>query len=227
MTNKIWSAEDIKRTIIKFENFIDLANRAGTNVDQVKDLVFRAIDKLKDNDLDEAGKHLIEARVKLGNALNGLKSWKKYWYFLLPIYGIRPAGYAVIWLIIAGYLLIFWSGSKAWLTSWLGPIQSLGVPAWAGLIATIGSSVQILISVVEDVKIYGYVKIHKRLWYFSLPFISAIFGFIAFICVQLGLLTIGNVRIVSSPSLLPLLICFLAGYATDWFMARLKTVLKA
>jgi hypothetical protein len=48
---------------------------------------------------------------------------------------------------------------------------------------------------VADIKATGIVQEYKRLWYTSLPFLAAIFGFIAYILTDLGMLTttgIGN-----------------------------------
>jgi len=81
--------------------------------------------------------------------------------------------------IFFGYLLIFKNTN----------IIIMTVPIWAALIAGLGASAQIMVGTVGDIKAEGVVQEYKRLWYTSLPFLAAIFGFIAYILTDLGTLS--------------------------------------
>ena len=65
----------------------------------------------------------------------------------------------------------------------------LNVPLWASLFAGLGASAQIMVGTVEDIKATGIVREYKRLWYTSLPFLAAIFGYIAYLLTDLGMIT--------------------------------------
>jgi hypothetical protein len=100
------------------------------------------------------------------------------------------------------------------------------IPHWAPLFGAIGTSVQIIFGVAYDVKYYGYVRTSRRLWYLSLPFVGLVFGLFAYILYKIGLISVGASptpdTTIDSQQYLPMLICFLAGYSTDWFKDRLK-----
>jgi hypothetical protein len=152
--------------------------------------------------------------------------------FFISLWAITPIAIAIIAEIIAFYLII----SR-------GSFVILGVPLWASLIAVAGTSVQILIGVANDYKDDGMITDYKRLWYIVLPFISFVFGFIAFLLTNAGLISItfgqissnqsANISTLSglssnlaggssiSPPAIFIIICFLAGYATNWFMELL------
>jgi hypothetical protein len=185
------------------------------------DFLFMAIDSVDQGKVDEAGKHLIETSEAIASSVRALKRRDRYW-FISTIYCVVPIVFAAAWLIVFSSILFFWPFSSSF-----HPTQSLGLPAWAGPIGGIGACVQILISVVADVKNDGYSTEYRRVWYTVLPLVGLVFGFIAYMVYEVGLLSLAQTASTSSSGsqvFLPALITFLAGYSTDWFMGKLDTL---
>lgn len=163
----------------------------------------------------------------------GLPKWT-YLSFVIAKYGLFSMFYGMAAAIFFGYILLFKDAN--------GII--LNVPLWAALIAGLGASAQIMVGTVEDIKASGIVREYKRLWYTSLPFLAAIFGFIAYLLTDLGMTTttggsatgilnqsaqlIGNNTTLIGSSFeantgdnMRILVCFLVGFATNAFIEKL------
>lgn len=178
----------------------------------------QAIDNYRKGKLNEAHISLIESRVALAQALKGLTKFRRY-LFLFAIYGVWPALYALVWFIALVISLFLWP-----LPILSHANQTLGVPAWPSLVAGIGAAVQIFVGVVADIRDDGIVLGYKRLWYIVLPFTSLAFGAISYMLVQIGNLSLTgqNLNPAGGNQLYVLVImAFLAGYSTDWFIRKL------
>jgi hypothetical protein len=108
----------------------------------------------------------------------GIPKWT-YLSFVIAKYGLFPMFYGMIAAIVFGYLLV----------SRNADFLILNVPIWAALIAGLGASAQIMVGTVGDIKATGVVQEYKRLWYTSLPFLAVIFGYIAYILTDLGMVS--------------------------------------
>lgn len=107
----------------------------------------------------------------------GIPKWT-YLSFVIAKYGLFSMFYGMAAAIFFGYLLIYHPHKYV-----------LNVPLWASLFAGLGASAQIMVGTVEDIKATGIVRAYKRLWYTSLPFLAAIFGYIAYLLTDLGMMT--------------------------------------
>jgi hypothetical protein len=110
----------------------------------------------------------------------------------------------------------------------------LGVPLWAGLFAGVGACIQIIMTLVGDIKEDGVVSEHRQLWFAALPLVALVFGYLAYILIDLGVMTLagpqssstatGGTQSLQSAGIgSKILICFLAGYATDDFIKKLTS----
>ncbi len=220
----MWTKKDLDKQIRSFENqFSLIAKRNIKNTDKIKEIkesVMDLIVNFEENDICQLEENIIDTKEKIYQAINKMTRWEKTFYFS-SLWGLTPIGTAIIAMILSFYLI-----------SSIGSFDILGVPIWASLIAVAGTSVQILIGVANDYKDDCMITEYKRLWYIVLPFVSFVFGFIAYLLTDAGLISLTNQNLnVSSSSLISVstisppaisvILCFLAGYATDWFMGLL------
>jgi hypothetical protein len=108
---------------------------------------------------------------------------KKYLSFQSMLYGITPMIISIIAAVIFSSLL--------WLYGLHG-IPPVSVPLWAALFGGLGACVQILIGLVADIRADGVVSEYKRIWYMILPIVALIFGYLAYVFADLGVLTLGG-----------------------------------
>lgn len=229
----VWTKKELKWQIRSLENQIFAAQKQHGDIKEVLVILKSAIQNFSEDKFTDAEKYVIDVKEKLVeiiHSLNGWMSWRKYAYFA-SVWGLSPIVTAILSMSIS-FILIHSLPS--------GSILGLGVPLWGPFVAVIGSSVQILIGVVKDYKDDGMISQYKRLWYLVIPFASFAFGFIAILLIQVGLIniTLGQASLNQTvnisnltqiakgeqpiePTAYPIIICFLAGYATDWFIGLL------
>jgi hypothetical protein len=173
-------------------------------------------------------KNVSDSKDKLIEVINKLNlRWRLQYY--ISVWGLFPISIGAFGII--GFLCFL---------KFDGSSMILGVvPLWAVWAAGLGASAQILVGVVNDYKKDCLITDYKRTWYIVIIFVSLAFGFLAFLLIQAGLITVSqgqfminptNATALSSPVpnaastlssgtvALPLIVCFLAGYATEWFM---------
>jgi hypothetical protein len=233
---QIWTTEDLCMQIRSLENQLFLIEKTNTEEveNKTKDLqesIIKSIENFEKDNFSLVEQNIIDTKVKIYQIINKMTLLKRMQFFI-SLWAITPITIAIIAEIIAFYLII----SR-------GSFVILGVPLWASLIAVAGTSVQILIGVANDYKDDSMVTDYKRLWYIVLPFISFVFGFIAYLLTTAGFISItlgqissnqsANLSTLSglssnltggssvSPSAILIIICFLSGYATNWFMELL------
>jgi hypothetical protein len=240
--NSVWTKDEIELQMRRRENQLDVIQKQGGDVTKVKEAEQQlelALVSFSKNKFVTTEKNLIEVKHKLIEMVNKLNPAEKLAYFV-SIWATVPILYAIAGLSLSFYVLAHYSG-----------IVIMGaVPLWASLAATIGASVQILVGVVKDYKTDGMITGYKSLWYLVVIPVSFAFGFIAFLLVQAGLITVSQGTFIINPAnqtittmvtnqtasssttsqittsttyniAMPMIICFLAGYATDWFMGQL------
>lgn len=221
---EIWSRSEIRKEIRRIAHITLSAHRCHVfqELDTIRKHLKDAADGYKEGDLTKAQMSIFQARSTLLTSVNEhWKGWagqlKRYWSFILPLYGGKQIFYGLATLVVSLWLLI--SVEALTLAS------PLNIPSWALLAGALGASTQILISTAGDIRDHGYVARHQRVWYLTLPPIGIVFGLVAFILFKLGLPSLD----VSADSniYLPFLLSFLAGYATDSFMERLSRLAKS
>ena len=178
--------------------------------------------------------YLSDSYEKLIEVVNDLSRWRKLQYFTSS-WGLSPITLGLAGIIFSLVMLYVFE-DQLFLNM---------VPFWAIWVASLGASTQILVGVAMDYKKDGIISDYRRTWYTVIIFVSLAFGFIAFLFLQTGLLTMSQGQFVINPTnvtsqtptnltatptptsvvsastgslALPVLICFLAGYATEWFI---------
>lgn len=233
----IWEKEDLKKNIRALENQIFIAEKHQGDVDNLVNILKSTIHNFVNNNFIDAEKDLIDIKKELIAKTRNLSTSNRIQY-IISSWGLLPIITAISAIICSFAIII------------MSDVLILGVPLWAPLIGLIGASVQILVGVVNDYKENSMISKYKRLWYFTLPTVGFVFGFIAFLVIQAGLIDMTQGRFdISQPNQtfaftmpinqtnqtisvssttttstrleLPIIICFLAGYATEWFMGLL------
>jgi hypothetical protein len=243
--NSVWTKDEIELQIKKLENQMGVLQKRikkdGTAQQEFKDLEEKfksALDNYSQSNYVTTEETLIEVKNGLTEILNELSGGEQFAYFA-SIWGTVPISYGVAGLAVSIYLLIC-----------SFRVAMLGVPIWASLVAAMGASVQILVGVTQDYKADGMITEYKRLWYLVVIPVSLAFGFVAFILIQSGLITVSQGTLMINPInqtvttatsaassqiatintvglALPVLLCFLAGYATVWFMRLLSSLTQS
>lgn len=173
----------------KLGSLLEIAESRGIYAVCARDNYTKSVDSLyKNKDPIESMKNANEGMLQLTKALNeykykffGIPKWT-FLSFVIAKYGLSSMFYGMMAAIVFGYLLIFNNANNI----------VMNVPIWAALIAGLGASAQIMVGTVADIKDTGIVHEYKRLWYTSLPFLAAIFGFIAYILTDLGTVTVAG-----------------------------------
>jgi hypothetical protein len=232
----IWTQKDYRTQIIIFENQISLLYSISKKtldcelkslIDDLKNLYKNYVS----GRYTDAELNIIDIKCKMYKIINTLSRTERLMYFA-TLWGFYPIAVAVTAMFIS-FLMIKLNCSDV----------ILGIPLWASCIAVIGSSVQILIGVVNDYNDGHVITEYRRLWYFVLPFISFSFGFLTFFLVTGGLINLtsgfisnqnanlssqyfGSFCITSAPDIIhyaiPILACFLVGFSTNWFISLLR-----
>jgi hypothetical protein len=175
--------------LTKLGNLLEIGESRGIHVPCARKNYIDSREQLyKKKDAIESIKDADEGIFQFTTALSEMKwdfkifsipKWP-HTSFVIAKYGLSSLLYGMLAAIAFGYLLFFKDTN----------LVVKNVPIWAALIAGLGASAQIMVGTVADIKATGIVQGYKRIWYISLPFLAAIFGFIAYILTDLGTLGI-------------------------------------
>ena len=170
--------------LTKLGMLLEIAESRGLDVKSAKEFYNSSRESLyRDKNALESMKISDRSNSELTAALNqekyGLLSFPKWTYisFFMAKYGLFSLSYGMIAAVFFGYILLYSNMNKYILET---------VPLWAPAISGLGASAQIMVGTVDDIKATGVVQNYKRVWYTALPFLAAIFGFIAYILTDLG-----------------------------------------
>jgi hypothetical protein len=154
---------------------------AISNYDKSREMLYKDKNSLESIKESDKGMRLFTMELNMHKfKFFGLPRWT-YLSFVIAKYGLSSMFYGMATAIFFGYLLMH------------PPYKYvLNVPLWASLFAGLGASAQIMMGTVNDIKTTGVVQEYKRLWYTALPFLAAIFGFIAYLLTDLGMMTTGG-----------------------------------
>jgi hypothetical protein len=185
LDEELTSRTKAEERLTKLGYLLEIAESKGIEVECARDNYLESRNMLyKNKDAFESITKSDQGLFELSKALNKLKfkflgipKWI-YMSFVMAKYGLFPMLYGMLSAIVFGYLLFKDTN-----------IIIISVPIWAVLIAGLGASAQIMVGTVGDIKATGVVQEYKRLWYTSLPFLAAIFGYIAYILTDLGMIT--------------------------------------
>jgi hypothetical protein len=239
--------DEAKAAIRKFDVLIDMANAAGADITDAKLSLLESVTSFDAGDIDDVFKKIVETRAQLDvsirsigkkdprRLLNRLSNYlEKNLKFVWPMYGFWPLLDATFFLFFYAILLAFWSNHYfaqiiiSYFKAWNVKPQGFGVPIWTVLFAGIGACIQIMVNVTNDIKTNGYVEKVRRMWFYLLPIVGPVFGFIAYVLLYLGFLSLGTITAeqLGKATFSVILVCFLAGYSTDWFMQQLGTLIS-
>ena len=221
---EIWTEHDIRVAISRTQNHMQQAKKAGANIQGVHSKISGGLHALDDNNKSLARDNLIEANLNLTDVINTLGWWKKNFSYIAMIYAVPSILYAIFLMMV--FICLLWYFQDKALITISTPQVTTTVPIWSLLVAGFGSTVQILFGICSDLRGSGVIRIYKRSWFWSLPFISLGLGFAMYLTLQCGLLSL-NSTIDTSTKHLPMLLCFIAGYATDWMRVKLSKVMES
>lgn len=193
--SKLQRIEEIDSSLRRLKGLLDVANRCDLNRNLELDAVQKGYNKAYESfikgELTEAHLVQFDAYLKLFQTINntrregrGYRLWSfKYISFMTRAYGLFSLGLSILFAAILFYFLA-WSMGR--------PINIYGVPLWASLFAGLGCCIQIIMGVVSDVRANGILSEDKHLLYAALPFVALISGYLAYILIDLGMLTLGG-----------------------------------
>lgn len=208
LSGKLNRTQEIENKLKKLEILLDIAARCNIDVDKearsdqpaqpdttktydtANKRLMSAYKKFytTDPNLNEIYEDLSYVNNRLTKALQketqGLIPSKKYFSFQSMLYGLTPMIISIIAAVIFSLLLWFYG---------LCAISPASVPLWAALFGGLGACVQILIGLVGEIRTGGVVCEYKRIWYIILPIVALIFGYLAYVLADLGLVALGGV----------------------------------
>lgn len=217
---KIWTERDLRAASSRIQNQMQQAKKVGANIQKVHSKLLDSLHFLDNNNEPSARDNLIEAKIELTEAVRGLKV-PSHISYLFRIYGLHSILYAIV-LMLVFFLGLWYYKDQEFIST-----PYVTVPIWSLLIAGVGSTVQILMGVCNDIRETGTIRIYKRSWFWSLPFISLGLGFAMYLIIQCGLLAVNSDGIDTSSEYLPMLLCFIAGYSTDWVRVKLSQAMES
>lgn len=215
--SKVFQQYDLERNLQKLLIRIQAAHRSSIEVKKSYDLYTLAFKDLVRGNEIEAFMQYDHSAFELTSALNDAKHnihglrihSSRTISFFFKLYGLYAVLYGVIASIVFASMIYYYPSFRI-----------LDVPLWSCSFAGLGSSAQILSGVIDDLRRDGLVTRYKRLWYMVLPLLGMIFGYMAYLLFSSGLIAF-NANSQSSVSS-TMLVCFLAGFATNWFISKLS-----
>ena len=72
----------------------------------------------------------------------------------------------------------------------------------------------------DDLRRDGMATRYKRLWYMTIPLLSLVFGYMAYLIFSSGLMALNAES--QSRIFTTMFICFLTGFVTNWLINRLS-----
>jgi hypothetical protein len=213
---------DLSSDLRRFRHMLQAAHRSSIDVKNSYDFYTLAFKEFYKDNTTEAFLYYDRAKYELTNAVNDAKFAIKGFRihslrtisFFFKMYGL----YSIIFGVLSAFFFSFLIYRYAY-------VSVLEVPLWSSFFAGLGSSSQILTGVVDDLRKDGIVTRYKRIWYMTLPILSLIFGYMAYILFNSGLVAF-NVNSQSSTIYTTMFICFLAGFSTNWLIDQLSKFSK-
>jgi hypothetical protein len=212
-------SSNLERDLIRLNRMIQSAHRSSIDVKNSYDFYILAVKELNKENLMDAYLYCDRSRYELTDAVNeaklnlrGLRMHSlRTLSFFFKLYGLYAIVFGMLSTLLFGFLIYRFS-----------EVTILDVPLWASLFAGLGSSTQILSGIIDDLRKEGSVMRYKRIWYITVPLLSLIFGYMAYLIFSSGLVAFNvnsQSKIFSS-----MFVCFFTGFSTNWFIDKLSKI---
>ena len=208
-------AEDLRKSLGRLREKIKAAHESSIDTQKSYDLYTLAVEDLLREDVSGGISRHAEASGELSRAVSiakasfrgtSIPSARTLSYFS-KLYGFYAIAFGIVSTALFDFLLFSYPNESA-----------LGVPLWSAFFAGMGSSIQILIGVLRDLLDDGLVTGYRRPWYIVLPFLAAIFGYVAYLLLSSSTFTFDICSQKGSIAL----ICFAIGFTTNWIVRELS-----
>jgi len=210
-------SSDISEDLQRLNRALQAAHRSSIDVKDSYDFYILAFKELNKDNLTDSYLYYDRAEYELTNAINGAKA-KVFGFqihsfstisFFFKLYGLYAILFGILSCILFGYLIYGYAA-----------VTILDVPLWASFFAGLGSSAQILTGIMDDLIRKGTAVRYKRIWYVALPFLSLIFGYMAYLLFNSGLIAFNvDSRNITFSTMFA---CFITGFLTSWLINRLS-----
>jgi hypothetical protein len=213
------SSSDLGKDIQRLNRMLQSAHRSSIDIKNSYDFYILAVKELNKDNLSDAYLYQDRSEYELTNAVNDAKlnlrglrlhSLRTISFFF-KLYGLYAVVFGMLSTLLFGLLIYSYSD-----------LSILEVPLWASFFAGLGSSAQILSGVIDDLRKEGVVIRYKRVWYMTLPLLSLIFGYMAYLLFSSGLVAF-NVNSQSS-AFSTMFVCFFTGFSTNWLIDKLSKI---
>jgi hypothetical protein len=211
------SSADISIDLRRLNHMLQAAHRSSIDIKNAYDFYTLAWKELNKDNLTDAYLYCDRSKYELTSSLNdakvslhGLKfhSPRTLSYFF-KLYGLYAILFGIASTLLFSYLIYMYAG-----------LSILDVPLWSAFFAGLGASTQILTGVVDDLRREGMTVRYKRVWYTTVPLLSLIFGYMAYLLFSSGLVAF-NIN-SQSRTFSTMFLCFLTGFLTSWIIYRLS-----
>lgn len=208
---------DLSIDLHRLNHMLQAAHRSSIDIKNAYDFYTLAWKELNKENPTDAYLYYDRAKYELTSSINdakislqGLKfhSLRTLSYFF-KLYGLYAMLFAVASTLLFSYLIYRYS-----------ELSILEVPLWSAFFAGLGSSAQILSGIVDDLRREGMAVRYKRVWYITVPLLSLIFGYMAYLLFSSGLVAF-NIN-SQSRTFSTMFLCFLTGFLTSWIIDRLS-----
>lgn len=211
------SSDDISIDLNRLNHMLQAAHRSSIDIKNAYDFYTLAWKELNKENPTDAYLYYDRSKYELTSSINDAKinlqglrfhSLRTLSYFF-KLYGLYAMLFGVASTLLFSYLIYTYSGSSI-----------LEVPLWSSFFAGLGASTQILSGIVDDLRRDGMAVRYKRVWYTTVPLLSLIFGYMAYLLFSSGLVAF-NIN-SQSRTFSTMFLCFLTGYLTSWMIDRLS-----
>lgn len=211
------SSADINTDLQRLNHMLQAAHRSSIDIKNAYDFYTLAWKEFNKENLTDAYLYSDRSKYELTSSINDAKlnlrglrlhSLRTISYFF-KLYGLYAVLFGMIATLLFGYLIYSYA-----------EVSILEVPLWSAFFAGLGASTQILTGVVDDLRREGMITRYKRVWYIAIPLLSLIFGYMAYLLFNSGLVAF-NVN-SQSRTFSTIFLCFLTGFLTSWLINRLS-----
>ena len=211
------SSADINMDLQRLNHMLQAAHRSSIDIKNAYDFYTLAWKEFNKENLTDAYLYCDRSKYELTSSINDAKlnlkglrfhSLRTISYFF-KLYGLYAVLFGMAATLLFGYLIYVYA-----------EVTVLEVPLWSAFFAGLGASTQILTGVVDDLRRDGMITRYKRVWYIAIPLLSLIFGYMAYLLFNSGLVAF-NVN-SQSRTFSTMFLCFLTGFLTSWLINRLS-----
>jgi hypothetical protein len=211
------SSVNLEKDLQRLNRMLQAAHRSSIDIKNSYDFYVLAWKEFNKENSSDAYLYYDRSKYELTAALNEAKlnlrglrlhSSRTLSYFF-KLYGLYSVIFGMLSTVLFGYLIYRYA-----------EVTILEVPLWSSFFAGLGASTQILTGIVDDLRREGMAIRYKRVWYVAIPLLSLIFGYMAYLLFNSGLVAF-NIN-SQSRTFSTMFLCFLTGFLTSWLINRLS-----